>query len=159
MNHKCILLSKTCQTEKTIHIVRFHLHDILEKVKIWMWKTSVIVEVWGGMSDWLQMELHKEIFRGTELFSMVQWRWIHNDYAFFKIYRTVRHKEWTLLCANFKKIKQDVGGLLMECRLWQMNLTLLQMYDITLLKGVRGWGERSCQSNFGKHYFELILQG
>lgn len=38
--------------------------------------------------------------------------------------------------ANYKKINQDIRDPRMECRLWQMSPTIVQMYNITALKGV-----------------------
>ena len=65
-------------------------------------------------------------------------KWHH---AFVKTYWNSKHKEWTLM---YKKLKifrrmRDPG---MKCELWQSNLTVLQMYAITFLKGL--W--ESCRS-------------
>lgn len=60
-------------------------------------------------------------------------------YAFVKSYRPVIYKESALTYAN-SNINQMSEDLMMECRLWQINLTVLQMCDISALrKGVRSW--------------------
>lgn len=51
---------------------------------------------------------------------------------------------------NQQRCQESSGW--MELRLQQMNLTVLQMFDVTSLKWVRIKG--ADQSNFGKQYFK-----
>lgn len=118
-----------------------------------MWKTHqrlLGVRV-GGVTEYKQ--LPKGTGRALGLFSLVRWCWIH-DYIFQNPQNTTAQRVTFTLC-KFKISKRISGETRMECRPSQMNLPVLQMYKVTLLKGM---GEKVANlSNFGKQYFELML--
>lgn len=71
----CKLLSnfKTCwmkEGNKNVHIVEFHLYEILEKAKLNYISKSRSVVAWG----WKE---HKQFFGVMEIFILLLWQWLH----------------------------------------------------------------------------------
>ena len=56
----------------------------------------------------------------------------------------IQNKEWTLMCANEKVAIQEVRNPRAERRMWQNNLSVLQMCETISVKGVEeavlAWG-------------------
>ena len=96
---------------------------------------SVSLGLIKGGSGWLQ--------RGAQVKepSLCFWVLAAELYIFAETHRTMHHKECTLQYANTHipnqhqpASKECQGHPITEYRLWQMNLTVLQKYDLASLK-------------------------